>query len=179
MRLRGAILAALTLVAGCEPVGSAEGGEPLPARNLRGMPPGSALKSDASPGEVDDALFGHFLREEFDQAYALMSEGYRASVPLPRFRDAVAHNAYLKATREVGCFHVATHEHVVHVRECILFTASGGVHAMLYYERERVGWRLTGMLIGGTPAFPGPGGPSASEAVPEPAQPSGAPAASP
>ncbi len=111
-----------------------------------------------SPGEVDDQLIAHVQAGQYDLAYGLMTQAYRDSVPLQRFSASVSRNQYLRTSQSIGCDSVVTHGGDVHVRECTLQSTAGNARATLYYARDRGQWRMTGMLIGGVPAFPGPDG---------------------
>ncbi|MEM9067753.1 MAG: hypothetical protein AAGE52_04580 [Myxococcota bacterium] len=116
------------------------------------------LTVESGPGEVDDNLIAHIQAEDYAAAYQLMATPYRESVPIAAFEDAVSHNAYLRSTRSIGCPEIQTWEGRVHRRQCILESDVGSAHATLFYALETEGWRMTGMLIGGTPAFPHPQG---------------------
>ena len=114
------------------------------------------LTEDSDPGQVDDTLIAHIQEQRWEPAYQLMSAAYREGVTLDRWQHAVAANEYLKTTTMIGCSHVETFQLGVQVRECILQSEAGNAFAQLYYSRDPEGWRMTGMVIGGTPAFPTP-----------------------
>ncbi len=107
------------------------------------------------PGQVDDALIAHIQAGRYAEAYGLMTRAYRASVPLEDFARAARQNRYLQTSELIGCFRVVTWEDSVHLRECILHSAAGKAHATLHYALDDGEWRMTGIVIGGTPAFPG------------------------
>lgn len=122
-------------------------------------PPGPQvheLTANSDPGQVDDTLIAHIQDERWEQAYRLMSKAYRDGVSLRRFQESVSANPYLKTTTLIGCNHIETFEGGVQRRDCILRSEAGNAYAQLFYSRDPEGWRMTGMLIGGTPAFPGP-----------------------
>lgn len=128
-----------------------------------GPPPGPPagpevheLNEGSDPGQVDDTLIAHIQDERWDRAYLLMSAAYRRGVSLERFQRAVSANEYLRTTTLIGCSHIETFELGVQRRECILQSEAGNAFAQLYYSRDPEGWRMTGMVIGGTPAFPSP-----------------------
>ena len=145
----------LLLLAACEreaPPGPAPTTEP-------GPPPGPRvhqLDADSDPGQVDDTLIAHIQAQRWEPAYELMSAAYRRGVSLQRFERAVSANEYLRTTTIIGCSHIETFELGVQRRECILQSEAGNAFAQLYYARDPEGWRMTGMVIGGTPAFPSP-----------------------
>lgn len=108
------------------------------------------------PGQVDDAFVAHIQAGQYAKAYALMTTAYQSTVPLRDFEHAVSRNAYLKGSREIGCGSITDYQRGAHVRRgCILSTATVNVYAELYYAMEEGEWRITGILIGGTPALPG------------------------
>lgn len=143
----------LLLVLGCEREAPPRPEQPAAA------PPGPQvhqLDEGSDPGQVDDTLIAHIQDERWERAYMLMSAAYRRGVSLERFQRAVSANQYLKTTTLIGCSHIETFELGVQRRECILQSEAGNAFAQLYYARDPEGWRMTGMVIGGTPAFPSP-----------------------
>lgn len=124
---------------------------PVPRPATGGSGAGPAM----DPGQVDDALIAHIQAGRYEDAYLLTTRAYRASVPLEDFTRAVRQNRYLQTSKLIGCFRVVTWEGSVHLRECILHSAAGQAHATLHYALDEGEWRMTGIVIGGTPAFPG------------------------
>lgn len=116
---------------------------------------GGQAQAAGDPGKVDDALIAHIQAGDYQQAYELMTSAYRDSVPLEDFERAVRGNRYLQTSKLIGCFRTVTWENAVHLRECILRSEAGKAHATLHYALEDGQWRMTGIMIGGTPAFPG------------------------
>jgi len=108
------------------------------------------------PGKVDDELIDHIKNERYAAAYALTTSAYREMVGLDRFAAAVAGNPYLTTVRGIGCHDVTTWGDSVHVRKCILRAEAGNAFATLHYSLEDGEWFMTNIVIGGTPAFPGP-----------------------
>jgi len=122
-----------------------------------GQPPAGQGETGGAgdPGKVDDALIAHIQAGRYGEAYQLMTSAYRDSVPLEDFERAARGNRYLQTSKMIGCFRVVTYEKSVHLRECILRSEAGNAYATLHYALENGKWRMTGIMIGGTPAFPG------------------------
>ena len=142
----------LTLLVACEP-------PPVPKSSQ------SSPKPEMGPGQVDDALIAAIQSRRYEEAYRLMTTAYRNTVSLSTFRAAVKKNAYLNGSTGIGCSKLSTTGDT-HYRECILHSDLGDTHAQLYYAIDDGEWRMTGMLLGGTPAFPG-FDPVADEPTPE------------
>ena len=125
----------------------------------RSSPSGSAAvdgEATRDPGEVDDELIAHIQNRRFAEAYALTTAASRDSVPLEVFASAVAKNRYLMTSKLIGCHRWVTYEGAVHLRECVMTSEVGKAYATLHYAMDGGEWRMTGIVIGGTPAFPGP-----------------------
>ncbi|HJL17391.1 MAG TPA: hypothetical protein RMH99_17110 [Sandaracinaceae bacterium LLY-WYZ-13_1] len=144
----------LVFLAGCPDEMALPADDDLPS--IDEAPPGRELGSDADPRRVERSLLGHLRRGELEDAYALTSDGYRAGVPFERFRASVADNPYLATVTDVRCHRFHTAGDDTHWRECVLRSEAGPAHTSFYYAREEDGWRATGIVIGGVPAFPGP-----------------------
>ncbi|MFC1611095.1 hypothetical protein ACFL6C_09055 [Myxococcota bacterium] len=117
---------------------------------------GDGNKPTKSPGQVDDELIAHIQAGRYETAYALMTSGYQATVPLRDFEHAVSRNVYLKGSKGIGCGNITNYHGGVHVRrDCIMRSEAGNVFTELYYALEDGEWRMTGIMIGGTSALPG------------------------
>lgn len=141
--LKLSITIVLSLLVSCQ-------GEPSP-RSMKGNP------NKMGPGQVDDALIAAIQSEKYEDAYRLMSTPYRNTVSYSTFKAAVSRNVYLKNSREIGCGSTNTQSQgpaKIHKRECILKSDVGNTHAELFYTMEDGEWRMTGITLGGTPAFP-------------------------
>jgi len=123
-------------------------------------PPGASAQapkeSKEDPGKVDDAFIAAIQAGRYADAYARMTSGYRATVPFADFEHAVKNNAYLKGSKLIGCGALQTYHRGVHVRrDCIMRSSAGNVYTELYYAMDEGEWRMTGIMLGGTPALPG------------------------
>jgi len=119
-----------------------------------GTTPSTEPRDD--PGQVDDAFIAAVQAGRYADAYARMTRAYRATVPFADFEDAVKSNAYLKGSKMIGCGKVTNYHAGVHVRrDCIMRSSAGNVYTELFYAKDEGEWRMTGIMLGGTPALPG------------------------
>jgi hypothetical protein len=113
-----------------------------------------AERAAGDPGRVDEAFTDAIAASSPREAYDLMTEAYRQSVPFADFERATAANAHLRSVRSIGCYRTATYERSVHVRWCILDSEAGKADATLHFALEDRSWRINGITIGGLPALP-------------------------
>lgn len=100
------------------------------------------------------AFVTHVQAGRFDAAYAMMSPGFRAGVTLPRFRAAVAGNAYLTRARGQTLFRSHAFGRVREL-EGTLHSDVGDAKLVVFESLEgTAAWTFTGLQIGGVPAFP-------------------------
>ncbi len=116
---------------------------------------------EAKAKAIVDAFVGHVRAGEMQQAYSLMSTGYRRGVSLEKFARRVSSNPYLSASERFSCASlVGSKGRWYEFDRCSLKHDAGSVGAEVWFEVENdEQLHLAGISIAGMPVLPSPGEP--------------------